>query len=111
FINIGNDRPNVALVVRAIEHSQATYEDLDFIIPNNISKPSDIPLTMVYADSVPQGPHIIQHLLQLIPNPMRNLGLVRPFSADIPLDTVRALLNVSNLDRFVSLSALMRQEW
>ncbi|PPQ70400.1 hypothetical protein CVT24_013138, partial [Panaeolus cyanescens] len=88
FINIGNDRPNVAIVVRALEHSQESYRDLDFIIisKNGINKPKDIPSTMLYVDSVAKGPEIIDYLVALLPLHLRDLGLVRPFSAGFPLE-------------------------
>ncbi|KAJ3523707.1 hypothetical protein NMY22_g11325 [Coprinellus aureogranulatus] len=80
-IDEGNDRPNVALVARAIEHTQESMKDLDFIIPKGVTKAEDIPLTMVYADSVSQGPDFVEHLNALLPPELRNKGLIRPFSA------------------------------
>ncbi|KAF9044479.1 P-loop containing nucleoside triphosphate hydrolase protein [Panaeolus papilionaceus] len=87
FVNIGNDRPNVALVVRALEHSQDSYRDLDFIITaRTINGADDIPLTMLYADSVTKGPEIIDYLCTLLPSHLRNAGLIRPFSAGFHLE-------------------------
>jgi superfamily II DNA helicase RecQ len=77
----GNDRPNVSLVVRAIEHTQESLADLNFVIPKDVKKVEDIPLTMIYADSVPLGPDIVQHLDRLLPAHLQGLGVVRPFSA------------------------------
>jgi superfamily II DNA helicase RecQ len=31
-IDVGNDRPNVSIVVRAFQHPLNTYSDLDFIV-------------------------------------------------------------------------------
>lgn len=36
-INIGNDRTNVSLVARAMEHPMNTYRDVNFIIPSEIN--------------------------------------------------------------------------
>ncbi|KAH6876462.1 P-loop containing nucleoside triphosphate hydrolase protein [Coprinopsis sp. MPI-PUGE-AT-0042] len=81
FVNVGNDRPNVALAVRAIEHAMNTYADLDFIIPGNATQASDIPATLLYADNVPHSADIIDHLEPLLPQHLQNTGLLRPFSA------------------------------
>lgn len=58
-INLGNDRPNVSIVIRAIEHP---YRDLDFLIPGGITDASQIPKTFVYADNISTGPEIEQYL-------------------------------------------------
>ncbi|KAH9915831.1 P-loop containing nucleoside triphosphate hydrolase protein, partial [Fomitopsis serialis] len=88
FVNVGNDRPNVALVVRAAEHPQNTYKDLDFIVPSSISRVEDIPKTWIYVDNINTGTEIIDHLATLletrtasrtdIPQPA---NLIRPFNA------------------------------
>ncbi|KIY62593.1 P-loop containing nucleoside triphosphate hydrolase protein [Cylindrobasidium torrendii FP15055 ss-10] len=80
-IDVGNDRPNVSLVVRSIEHPMNTYRDLDFVIPKGINKPDEIPLTWVYADSIAQGTEIEDHLNSLLPTHLRSMGLVRPYNA------------------------------
>ncbi|TFY62447.1 hypothetical protein EVJ58_g3853 [Rhodofomes roseus] len=84
FINVGNDRPNVSIVVRACEHPQNTLADLDFILPASINTPSDIPKTYVYVDKIETGNDIIDHLETLLRtrNPsLANHGLIRPFNA------------------------------
>lgn len=92
FVNIGNDRPNVAMVVRAIEHPINSYADMNFIIPDNVEQPKDIPLTMVYADTVPQSPEIVDHLERLLPAGLCGTGLVRPFNAAFGADFRTAVL-------------------
>ncbi|RXW12410.1 hypothetical protein EST38_g13443 [Candolleomyces aberdarensis] len=93
FVNIGNDRPNVALVARAIEHPQETYIDLNFIIPENTANAEDIPLTLIYADNIPKSTSVIDHLETLLPPNLRSLGLMRPFSAAFPHDYRSTLLD------------------
>ncbi|KAE9407458.1 hypothetical protein BT96DRAFT_1039472 [Gymnopus androsaceus JB14] len=80
-INIGNNRPNAALVVRAIEHPMNTFRDLDFIIPQNHSDPMDIQKTWVYADSIAVGCNIQDHLEECLPKDLQGQGLIRPYSA------------------------------
>jgi superfamily II DNA helicase RecQ len=76
FVNIGNDRPNVALVARAIEHAQETYIDLNFVIPENTAKAEDIPLTLIYADNIPKSTDVIDHLETLLPPNLCCCGLM-----------------------------------
>lgn len=86
FCNFGNDRPNVSIVVRALEHPQNSYADLDFIVPQTVSVPTDIPKTYIYVDDIKTGGEIIDHLSELIRkrNPaLFHQGLVRPFNATL----------------------------
>lgn len=80
-INIGNDRPNVSLVIRAMEHPMNTYKDLDFLIPEDPECTTDIPKSFVYSDSVPSGPEIVDHMEATLPKHLQGRGLIRPFSA------------------------------
>ncbi|KAJ7050633.1 P-loop containing nucleoside triphosphate hydrolase protein, partial [Mycena amicta] len=80
-IDVGNDRPNVSLVVRSFQHPINTYRDLDFIIPSNTQRAEDIPLTWVYADSIAAGTEIADHLTALLPAELRKVGLIRPYNA------------------------------
>ncbi|EDR05878.1 uncharacterized protein LACBIDRAFT_302478 [Laccaria bicolor S238N-H82] len=49
-ISVSNARPNVALSVRAMQHSDESKADLQFLIPKDASKPEDIPVTLVYCN-------------------------------------------------------------
>ncbi|KIK61015.1 hypothetical protein GYMLUDRAFT_73454 [Collybiopsis luxurians FD-317 M1] len=80
-INIGNDRPNVSLGVQAIQHPMNTYKDLDSLVSPVAKNVISIPKTFVYSDDVPSGPEIVDHLEELLPEDLRGLGLVCPFSA------------------------------
>ncbi|KAL1948711.1 hypothetical protein VTO73DRAFT_10517 [Trametes versicolor] len=84
FINIGNDRPNVSMVVRACQHPQNTLLDTNFIIPQHPKTPSDIPKTYIYVDNISIGNDIINHLCTLLAKRNPSLPaheLVRPFNA------------------------------
>ncbi|KAI0349083.1 P-loop containing nucleoside triphosphate hydrolase protein [Trametes cingulata] len=102
FINKGNDRPNVSIVVRACEHPLNSYADLDFIIPTSLRSPTDIPKTYIYVDNISVGGEIIDYLDDKIASrrvraptdggsrsttvePVPD-GLVRPFNATFSQD-------------------------
>ncbi len=76
-IDISNDHSNVSLVV----HAMNSYVDLDFIIPKNIKEAGDIPLTWIYADSIPMSIEIEDHLTELLPSNLRSSGIIRPYNA------------------------------
>ncbi|KAJ2990544.1 hypothetical protein NUW54_g8438 [Trametes sanguinea] len=86
FLNVGNDRPNISIVVRACEHPMNSYADLNFIIPEHCTTAASIPKTYVYADNIHLGTEIVGHLTSLIASqsdiPPEDIpGLVRPFNA------------------------------
>lgn len=89
FINVGNDRPNVSVIVRACEHPLNSYIDLDFIIPvATISTPTAIPKTYIYADNIRTGTEIVDYLasrLTTIPGISMSQAetLIRPFNANM----------------------------
>lgn len=80
-INLGNDRPNVSLVVRAIQTPMNTYTDLNFIIPAGATTSESIKKTFVYADSVSSVTEITEHLYTISPEMFREQGIIRPYSA------------------------------
>lgn len=51
FIEMSNDRPNVALSVRPILHTVETFADLRFTIPQGATKIEDIPCQLIYFNS------------------------------------------------------------
>ncbi|EAU89052.2 hypothetical protein CC1G_10021 [Coprinopsis cinerea okayama7 len=97
FINIGNDRPNVSIVVRAIHNTMKSYSDLDFLIPSNVQVGEDIPSTMVYMDNIQECPEIADHLDDTLPEHLRGQGLVRPFSAAYSQEYREAVLKLFKL--------------
>ncbi|EPQ54727.1 P-loop containing nucleoside triphosphate hydrolase protein [Gloeophyllum trabeum ATCC 11539] len=80
MINVGNDRPIVSLVVRAMQHPMNSYTDLDFLIPSEVATPTDIKKSFVYADNINWGREIIDHLLDLLPKGIRQAGLIRTYN-------------------------------
>ncbi|KAH6899240.1 P-loop containing nucleoside triphosphate hydrolase protein, partial [Coprinopsis sp. MPI-PUGE-AT-0042] len=84
-LNLGNDRPNVAIVIRAMHHPMNTYRDLKFLIPDGVSNASEIKKTMIYADELQAPAGIDQYLYSLCPKDMQNSGFIRPYSAAFPV--------------------------
>lgn len=80
-INLGNNRANVSLVVRAIQHPMNTYRDLDFLVPKTAKVPNNVKKSFVYADSVVTGTEIEQRLYENAPKAFREQGIIRPYSA------------------------------
>lgn len=81
FLNLGNDRPNVSIVVRAIQNAMYTFSDLKFLIPENVGCVNDIPKAFVYADNVSGGLDMVDYLDGLLPTEFRGTGLIRPYNA------------------------------
>ena len=80
-INLGNDRQNVSIVVRAIHNAMNTYSDLDFLIPTGVTEPSQVPKAFVYADNVAVGVDIEDRLYERSPRSFQEAGIIRPYSA------------------------------
>lgn len=78
---MGNDRPNVAQVIHAMEHPMNSFRDIDFVIPDSMNSPTDIPKTFVYADDITVGGQLTDHLNGRVDVKFRHLGLVRPYNA------------------------------
>ncbi|KAJ7576423.1 P-loop containing nucleoside triphosphate hydrolase protein [Mycena floridula] len=79
FIDIGNDRPNVSLVVRAMQNTMNTFTDLDFLIPDGVTKAEEVQKGFVYADNITTGTDIEDHLGERLPAHLR--GIIRPYNA------------------------------
>ncbi|CAA7263222.1 unnamed protein product [Cyclocybe aegerita] len=71
-IDIGNDRPNVSIVIRGIQHPLNTYADLDFVINKLAEWPDDILKSFIYCDSIAMGTEIIDHLTDLLPEHLQD---------------------------------------
>ena len=80
-IDVGNDRPNVSMVIRGIHHPLNTYADLDFVMAMLVDDPSQIPKTFIYADNIAVGQKIIEHLNSLLPASLQYSGIIRPYNA------------------------------
>lgn len=79
YKNLGNDRPNVSLVVRAIHNTQQSFSDLNFVVPSDTTEAAAIPKTWIYCDNINTGLEIIDHLRTLLPPDLH--GVVRPYNA------------------------------
>ncbi|KAF8952572.1 P-loop containing nucleoside triphosphate hydrolase protein [Flammula alnicola] len=80
-IDVGNDRPNVSIVIRGIHHPLNTYVDLDFVINLLAQTSLDISKTFIYCDNIAMGTEIIDHLTELLPIHLRTMGIIRPYNA------------------------------
>ena len=82
FLNlaIGNDRPNVSLVVRAIQNPMNTFSDLDFLIPARITDPQQVKQTFIYADQISSADGMEKRLYSIAPESFREAGIIRPYS-------------------------------
>jgi superfamily II DNA helicase RecQ len=91
FINIG---PNVAQIVRAMEHPMNSFHDIDFIIPESITSPTDIPKAFVYADDITIGGELTDHLNSRVDEKSCHLGLVQPYNAAMSKNYRRTALRL-----------------
>lgn len=79
--DVGNDRPNVSIIIRPIHHTLSSYLDLNFIIREDIVQAEDMAKTFLYADNITTGTEIINHLTSLLPPLLQEQGVIRPFNA------------------------------
>ncbi|KAJ6619270.1 P-loop containing nucleoside triphosphate hydrolase protein [Mycena sp. CBHHK59/15] len=80
YCSIGNDRPNVAQIVCALEHPANSYWDLDFLLPSTMTRPMDIKKTFLYTDDIKDSGKIIDHLNTCVNSSYRDHGLVQPYN-------------------------------
>ena len=81
LINKGNDWPNVAQVIHAMEHPMNSFHDIDFVIPESMASPTDIPKAFVYVDDITVSGELSDHLNGRVDNKFGHLGLVQPYNA------------------------------
>ena len=93
-IDEGNDRPNVSIVVRAIQEQLKTYSDLDFVLGDNPTEPSQIQKGFIYADDINVGIEIEDHLGEILPSHLRQAGLIRPYNAAHGKDYLNEVMNL-----------------
>ncbi|KXN82415.1 Werner syndrome ATP-dependent helicase, partial [Leucoagaricus sp. SymC.cos] len=80
-LDLGNDRPNVSMIVCPIHNPMNTYSDLQFVIPKDTQHAHEIKKTFIYADRIEDGYAIEDYLTKCLPESLRRMGLVRPYSA------------------------------
>jgi superfamily II DNA helicase RecQ len=81
WLHVGNDRPNVSLIVRAIHSSMNSFTDLDFIIPANITSSHSVSKTFIYTDNINEGINIQTYLTSKLPPDMQNKNIICPYNA------------------------------
>jgi superfamily II DNA helicase RecQ len=79
-IDVGNDCPNISIVICGIHHPLNTYADLDFVVMMLVDDVSQIPKTFIYADNIAVGQKIIEHLNSLLPESLQHSGIIRPYN-------------------------------
>ncbi|KDQ11402.1 hypothetical protein BOTBODRAFT_72662, partial [Botryobasidium botryosum FD-172 SS1] len=70
-IQIETDRPNIQYTCRTLACGSQGFESLDFLIPEDVQSPEDIPLTLVYLDSITDCKNAAKHLWQCLPDSMK----------------------------------------
>ncbi|KAI0756195.1 P-loop containing nucleoside triphosphate hydrolase protein, partial [Daedaleopsis nitida] len=66
-IRRSNDRPNIYLMVRKIEHSLTSYADLDFLIPSDWQPGVLIPKFLVFFDNIEDSLQATDRLRRRLP--------------------------------------------
>lgn len=81
YLDLGNDRLNVSIVVRAIQHPMNSYQDLAFVVPDGIKTKDELKKTWIYVDSVSTGTEIAEYLYTRLPPSFRAQGAVYNYNA------------------------------
>ena len=81
YLNLGNDRPNVSLVVRSIQNTLGSYTDMDFLIPREVHEATEVKKTFVYSDNIMVGSDMMEHLYEIGPESFREAGIIRTYSS------------------------------
>ena len=81
YLNLGNDRPNVFLVVRAIQNAINTYSDIDFLIPATTHKLDNVETAFLYINNITINNNIIKHLYKISPATFCGAGIIWTYSS------------------------------
>lgn len=84
FLDLGNERPNVALLTQRLQHPLSSFRDLDFVIPKDISSLDQIPKTIIYIDSVLSVTKAVVHLYGQLPELLWTSGPIQAVHAWMP---------------------------
>lgn len=79
FVNVGNDRSNVSIIVRALHNKIDSYTDLSFVVPPIIHRREDVPKAWIYVDNINEGTDIVDYLRSRLPPDLQDA--VRPYNA------------------------------
>ncbi|KAF6743084.1 ATP-dependent DNA helicase RecQ [Ephemerocybe angulata] len=91
-LDLGNDRNNVSIIIRAMHHAMNTYRDLKFLIPAILRRLQDIKKAFVYADTIRVATDIENYLYSLCPEAFRFKGFIRPYSAAFSVEYRAAVM-------------------
>ena len=94
YLNLGNDRPNVSLVVRSIQNTIASYTDLDFLVPKEVHEVSEVKKTFIYSDNITVGSDMMEHLYEISPESFREAGIIRTYSSAFSAKYRRQVMNL-----------------
>jgi superfamily II DNA helicase RecQ len=94
YLNTGNDRPNVAQVVRAMEHPMNTFRDLDFLVTENMTARDDIKKGFIYIDDIKEGGVATDYLNTRVCRDLQLEGLVRPYNASMSKKYRRVVMDL-----------------
>ena len=67
MVQITNNRPNIALSVRVMEHPEESKADLRCTIPNGAQKREDIPIAIIYMNLRNECEHTVDKLRSWLP--------------------------------------------
>lgn len=68
------ERHNVDLIIREVKFPCSGYEfrDLDWLIPPDMTKASDLPKIVIYCETIEMGHRVTQYLRSLLPIHLKN---------------------------------------
>ncbi|KAF5380428.1 hypothetical protein D9615_004643 [Tricholomella constricta] len=72
-----------AQVVRSMEHPMNSYRDIEFLVPDNLRNPENIPKTFLYCDDIKTGDDLTDYLNARVPGDLQSSGVVRPYNASM----------------------------
>lgn len=81
LVERSNDRPNVYLTVRRIQHALNSFEDLDFLIPKNWVPGQPLPKFIVFFDDITESVAAAKRLRSRLP--LEHRHLIKWFNADM----------------------------
>lgn len=81
LIERSNDRPNVYLAVRRIQHALDSFKDLDFLIPKDWRPGTPLPRFIVFFDDITESVAATKRLWSLIPK--EHCHLIKWFNSEM----------------------------
>lgn len=81
------DRPNIKIIPRFLQHpySGDKFLDLSFLIPRNMERQEDIPLSLVFCETIEEGERVMAYLDSLIPHGIPDRRkLIRLYNSIMP---------------------------